>query len=245
MKHTAFFALAMAGAVVAFQTSTKSFAAEEKPAAAATSEDGFKPIFDGKTLDGWDGDPKFWSVKDGCITGQTTAENPTKGNTFCLYTKGEPANFELRFKYKIVGGNSGVQYRSKHLNPNDKYRIGGYQGDFEAGKTFSGILYEEGGRGILANRGKKVTISADDKKTEEALPMSSEQLQQSIKHEDWNDYVITADGNHLTHKINGNVTSETIDQSPKGAKSGILALQLHAGPPMTVQFKDIRIKELK
>ena len=97
----------------------------------------------------------------------------------------------------------------------------------------------------MANRGKKVTYTADGQKQEENLPMTSEQLQKSIKNEDWNEYVITADGNHLTHKINGNTTAEVIDESPKGLKSGVLALQLHAGPPMTVQFKDIKMKKLK
>ena len=255
MKRTAaaLFALALAGAVWVWPVS--SLFAEEKPAAGAAAgakanEEGFQPIFDGKSLYGWDGDPKFWSVKDGAITGQTTQDNPTKGNTFINYTKGEPNNFELRFRYKIVGGNSGVQYRSQRLSETDKYRIGGYQADFEAGKTYSGILYDEGGkaggRGIMCQRGKKTTYTADGQKKEEALPMTSEQLQQSIKNEDWNEYVIIADGNHLTHKINGHVMSETIDESPKAlTKGGVLALQLHAGPPMMVQFKDIRMKELK
>jgi hypothetical protein len=243
MKRTAaLLALALAAGAV-WVSPVSSLYAEDKPAAAAT-EEGFVSIFDGKTLDGWDGNPKFWSVKDGCITGETTKENPTDGNTFIRYTKGEPSNFELRFKFKIVGGNSGVQYRSKQADAKDKYRIGGYQADFEAGTTYSGILYEERGRGILCQRGKKTTLTADGKKNEEALPMTSEQLQASIKKEDWNDYTIIADGTRLTHKINGNVTSETIDESGKGATAGILALQLHAGPPMVVQFKDLRLKEL-
>ena len=95
-----------------------------------------------------------------------------------------------------------------------------------------------------AQRGERVTLLPGGEKKVEKLPMSSEELQKAIKQEDWNDYVIIAKGNHLTHKINGNTTSEVIDESGKGAKSGVLALQLHAGPPMIVQFKDIRIKQL-
>jgi hypothetical protein len=216
--------------------------------AAAKDESGFQPLFDGKSLDNWEGNQKFWSVKDGTITGQTTKENPTQGNTFLVYKGGDVSDFELRFEYKIVGGNSGVQYRSKVLDPKN-FRVGGYQADFEAGKTFSGILYDEGGvaggRNIMANRGESVTFGqgANDRKVEK-LPMSSEDLQKSIKNEDWNEYTIIARGNHLIHKINGNTTAECVDQSDKALKSGVLALQLHAGPPMTVQFRNIRMKKL-
>jgi hypothetical protein len=252
-------ALAAAVAVGVGSASLVVRAADEpKPAASASpaakadraqaDAEGFVALFNGRDLTGWDGNPKFWSLKDGAITGQTTADNPTKGNTFLIYTGGDVDNFELRFKYKIVGGNSGVQYRSKVKDPKT-WSVGGYQADFEAGKTYSGILYDEGGvaggRQIMANRGKKVTHTADGQKKEEDLPMSSEELQKAIRNEDWNDYVIIADGNHLTHKINGNTTSEVIDESPKALKSGVLALQLHAGPPMTVQFKDIKIRKLR
>jgi type 1 glutamine amidotransferase len=209
---------------------------------AAADESGFKPIFNGQNLDGWDGNPKFWSAADGMITGKTTADNPTKGNTFLIWRQGSVDDFELRLSYKIVGGNSGIQYRSKEM---DKWVVGGYQGDFEAGDTFSGILYEERGRDILANRGQKVTIDRDGKKNAEQVA-DSKSLQANIKKEDWNDYEIIAQGNHLTHKINGQVTAEVIDDQPdKRAASGILALQLHAGPPMTVQFKNTRLKRTR
>ncbi len=212
---------------------------------ADAQDDGFKPLFDGRTLEGWDGKPEFWSVKDGAITGQTTAENPTRGNTFIIWKGGDVGDFELHLKYKIVGGNSGIQYRSAST-ANDPYVVGGYQADFEAGPTYSGILYEERGRGILCNRAKRVEIAADGKKTETAGPASNEEIVKAIKKEDWNDYVVIAKGNHLIHKINGLQTAEVIDNQTSRAKAkGILALQLHAGPPMTVQFKDIKIKELK
>ena len=132
-------------------------------ALAARAEDskpdaeGFVPIFDGKTLDGWDGNPDFWSVQDGVITGQTTAEKPTKGNTFLVWRKSEPGDFELRLEFRIVGGNSGVQYRSKEIG---KWVVNGYQADIDSAPNggYVGILYEEGGRGILAQRGTTVSI---------------------------------------------------------------------------------------
>jgi hypothetical protein len=257
MQHTGLRASALSAMLSALLITSAAPADEKEaaqPAEGATvasskDEQGFQPLFDGRTLNNWDGNPKFWSVKDGAITGQTTPENPTQGNTFLIYKGGDVSNFELRFDYKIKGGNSGVQYRSKVMDPKN-WRVGGYQGDFEAGKTFSGILYDEagiaGGRGIMANRGESVTFGSDPKdKKVEKLPMSSEDLQKSIKPEDWNQYVIIANGNHLIHKINGNTTAECIDQSDKALKSGVLALQLHAGPPMSVQFRNIRIKKLE
>jgi len=213
-----------------------------KAARAIADDEGFKPIFNGTSLDGWQGKPEFWSVQDGTITGQTTKENPTKGNTFLIWKQGPVDDFELKLNYRIIGGNSGIQYRSKDLGD---FVVGGYQGDFEAGDAFSGILYEEKGRGILANRGQKVTIGADGKKQETQVTDSKE-LQANIKKEDWNEYEIIAKGNHLIHKINGKVTAEVVDdQSDKRAMSGILALQLHAGPAMKVQFKDIRLKRTR
>jgi type 1 glutamine amidotransferase len=203
----------------------------------------FKSLFDGQHLSGWDGNPKFWTVKDGSITGQTTIENPASGNTFLILRLGTVEDFELRLLYRIVGGNSGIQYRSHDLG---NWVVGGYQADFEAGQTYSGILYEEKGRGILANRGEKTTVGSDGKVRVTGSVGKSDALQAAIKHEDWNEYVVVARGNHFIHKINGHVTSEVTDeQTEKRASSGILALQLHAGPPMMVQFKDIRLKRLK
>ena len=215
-------------------------------ATAKDKETGFKQIFDGKTLTGWDGNPKLWSVRDGAITGQTTKENPTKGNTFIIWKAGTVKNFELRLSYRIVGGNSGIQYRSKEIG---KWRIGGYQGDFEAGKTYSGILYDEGGvaggRGIMATRGQKVVYDAAGKKKVVGSVGNSNEIQNAIKPKEYNEYVIIARGGHLVHKINGHVTVDVTDNSKsKRLTSGILALQLHAGPPMLVQFKNIRLKVL-
>jgi hypothetical protein len=214
----------------------------------AAQEEGFLSLFNGKDLSGWDGDPKFWSVRDGAITGQTTPENPTKGNTFLIWRGGTVDDFELRFSYRLVGGNSGVQYRSRDLG---NWVVGGYQADFEAGPRYSGILYEEGGRGILADRGQLTVIEGDpkDPKKHQVKVIGSlgksEEIQQVIQPEEWNDYVVIARGNQLIHIINGRVTAMAIDDHQAArAKSGILALQLHAGPPMLLQMKDIRLKPL-
>ena len=215
---------------------------------AVAAEKGFETIFDGKTLKGWNGDPKFWSVKDGAITGKTTKENPTKGNTFIIW-EGKTGNFDLRLDYKIIGGNSGIQYRSFKADGPDEWRIGGYQADFEAGDTFSGICYGERFRGILSLRGKKTTLTVGDdgklKKEVEDFAKDAD-IAKAIKKEDWNSYRIVARNFSLTHYINGVKTTQVIDRDRKTRRAeGLLALQLHAGPPMNVQFKNIRIKELQ
>ena len=216
--------------------------------ASVSAED--KNLFNGKDLTGWKG-LDFWSVEDGVITGRTTKEKPTKGNTFLVW-EGEVADFELTFQYKIVGGNSGVQYRSKLVDAKG-FVISGYQGDFEAGKKFSGILYEEKGRGILAERSQKVVIKEganpkDPKKPNIEVTGSlgkTEEIQAKINAEAWNEYRVVAKGGHLRHFINGVQTVDVTDETAVGAKQGLLALQLHAGPPMVVQFKDLVLKEIK
>jgi hypothetical protein len=217
------------------------------PLGAADTEAGFECLFDGKTLSGWEGKPEFWSVKDGAITGQTTAERPTKGNTFLIWRGGKVADFELRLKWRMVGGNSGIQYRS--VDHGD-FVVGGYQADMDSGNTYTGILYEERGRGIIAPRGQKVVISEGEggkpKIEKVGATCDPQELLAGVKKEEWNDYVVIAQGNHLIQKINGITTVEVIDQQEaKRRMEGILALQLHAGPPMLVQFKDLRIKHLK
>ena len=214
------------------------------------AEAGFVEIFNGKDLTGWEGNPKLWSVQDGAITGQTTAENSTKGNTFLIWTNGTVADFELHCSYKLTPGdskgfaNSGIQYRSKVANPAN-WVVHGYQADMEAGPSYSGILYEEGGRGILAQRGEKVVVPQDGKKQVVGSVGNAAEIGASIKKGDWNDYVIIAQGNHLQQFINGKQTMDLVDEEvAKRAMSGILALQLHAGPPMMAQFKNIRIKKL-
>lgn len=215
---------------------------------AGADDDGWQTIFDGKTLDGWDGNPEFWRVEEGTITGQTTADKPTKGNTFIIWRKGETADFELKLEYKIVGGNSGIQYRSFEV-PDNKWVIGGYQADFEAGDTYSGINYGEKFRGaILAPRGQKTLLKTVDGKfkiEQVGTVGDSKEIQSKIKKEDWNTYHITAKGFTFEHRINDVVTSICTDEAQDRRAKGVLALQLHAGPPMKVQFRNIKIKHLK
>jgi hypothetical protein len=215
---------------------------------AASAADGKKALFNGTDLSGWWGNSRLWSVKDGAIQGQTTKENPTKGNTFLVYTNGVVGDFELRFSYKITGGNSGVQYRSKVVNSNN-WVVGGYQADIDSGTRYSGILYDEAGgagnRGIMAERGEKVTWGEDCKKEVTGTVGKSDEIQSRINSENWNEYVVTARGSHFVHKINGVTTVDVTDDcEAKRLKSGVLALQLHAGPPMTVLFKDLHLRKL-
>jgi hypothetical protein len=203
-----------------------------------------KDLFDGKTLDGWDGDSSYWSVEDGAITGRTTPERKLKHNTFLIWKGGKVKDFELRLKYKLASGNSGVQYRSRD---DGDHRVSGYQADIVGGANdkYSGILYDENGRGILAQRGQKVVIDEAGKKNVVGSVGESDAIFKAIKQDDWNEYTITAKGNHLVQKINGVTTVDVTDeQSAKAVREGILALQIHVGDPMVVQFKELRLTEL-
>ena len=180
------------------------------------SEDGFESIFNGQTLEGWDGNPDFWSVKDGAITGITTPENPTKGNTFIVWRNGQLGDFELRLQFRIVGGNSGVQYRSKEVS---KWVVAGYQADFDGSGAWTGTLYEERGRGVLAKRGNKVVIGKNGEKQNAGNTATEQEILEAVKKEDWNDYTIIAKGNHLIQILNGKVTIDVVDhQQDRGSK---------------------------
>lgn len=208
-------------------------------------EDGVISLFNGKDLTGWRGDKTRWVVEDGAITGFTTPDNLLKSNMFLILESRKPADFELRLKYKIVGGNSGVQYRSKVVDE-EKFVVGGYQADIDSNPTgFTGINYEERGRQFLARRGQRVTIAADGTKQTDSFGDDAE-LAKKVKSEDWNEYLIVAKGPKLSHTINGTLMSEVIDNEPgKSSSSGVIAFQLHQGPAMKVQYKDIKLKELK
>jgi len=213
----------------------------------ADAEKGFKSIFDGKTLEGWDGDPKFWRIENGAIVGETTKDNRTKGNTFVIYRGGEPADFELKLQYKLHNHNSGVQYRSfEDVEKYGRWVIGGYQADIAEVDKYDGIMYGEKFRGILAMRGEKVVIGENHKPKVVGKVGDSDKLLAKIKKGDWNEYHIIAKGNHFIQKVNGVTMVEVIDDDKEmRRKAGLIAMQLHAGPPMKVEFKNIRLKELK
>ncbi len=212
----------------------------------ADEEVDFKPIFDGKTLDGWKTpDMSFWSVEDGAITARSTQQHPVTANQFLVWQLGELDDFELKLKYRITGtpeANSGIQIRSR-IAP-EGHAIG-YQADIDLAGQWAGALYDEHRRGVLAQRGQKATISADGKITYAAIDDAAALLA-NIKKDDWNEYHIIATGSHITLKINDKVTSEVFDNDKQQCdREGKLALQLHAGLPMSVQFKDIMFKRLK
>jgi len=202
-------------------------------------------IFNGKDLTGWDGDPRFWSVKDGVIRGETTPGNLPKRNTFLIWRGGKLKDFELKLKFRIRNGNSGVQYRSKDLG---NWSVAGYQAEVENTPGKVGFLYHERGRGWMARVGEFVVVDEKGNKNVVGYVADKDELIKKgyYKQQDWNEYHIIAQGNHLIHYLNGYQTIEMIDNDPKGAlREGILALQIHTGPPMRVEFKDIRIKHLK
>lgn len=207
------------------------------------AQSSFTEIFNGKDLSGWKGNPKLWSVEDGAITGTTTTDNPLKFNTFLIW-EGEVADFVLELDYRIgEQGNSGIQYRST-VKDADKFIVGGYQADIDATMKFAGINYEERGRGILAQRGQRVTIDGNGKKKPEKFADATE-LGSKIKKADWNRYKVIARGNKVSHYINDELMSEVIDsQKDKAAMKGILAFQIHTGPPMKIQFKNVKLKKL-
>lgn len=208
---------------------------------------GFKPIFDGKTLTGWDGNPRLWRVEDGAIVGETTADKRTKKNTLLIWRGGRPGDFVLKLRFILTNHNSGVQYRSREEPEKwGRWVLRGYQADIAAKNTpHTGIFYEEGGRGILAKRGERIVIGDDHKPRVLGKTGEFDELTATLRPDDWNDYEIVAKGNHLKHIINGRVMSNVIDNdAKKRSMSGLLGFQLHAGPPMKVQFRDIRIKTL-
>ncbi len=217
--------------------------------AAVAGGDGFRPIFDGKSLEGWDGNPKFWRVEDGLIVGQTTAANPTKGNTFLIWRGGKPADFELKAEFRMPDAgfaNSGIQFRSreepKRWGP---WVLGGYQADLTDNQQYAGLLYEERGRGIIVPRGQKVEIGADHKPKVVGSVGDPAELLKKVSAHDWNEYHIIAQGNHIRQYINGHLMIELIDNDPKFRRlDGLIGLQLHAGPPMKVEFRNVRLKDL-
>ncbi len=202
-------------------------------------------LYGGGDLTGWEGRKDLWSAENGEIVGRTSDDKPIDANTFLIWKGGKPDNFELTAQFKIEGGNSGIQYRSKVLDQ-EKFIVGGYQADIDFGNKFAGILYEERlGRGIMANRGESVTFDKDGEKSKKRFA-DSDQLAAGIHPGKWNDFRVVADGNKLQHFINETMTAEVIDkQTGKASSAGVIALQLHRGPAMTVRFKNIKIRKLK
>src|SRR4051812_26440222 len=204
-----------------------------------------KELFNGKDLTGWEGDARVWSVEDGAIVGHTR-DVPLKNNTFLIWKDGKVDDFKLTLEFKLEGGNSGIQYRSKVVDPKE-HIVGGYQAHMDGANQYTGILYEERGRGILAKRGERLTIDRDGMKETVQFGDAAE-LAKAIHKDDWNTYIVEANGTTLKHTINGKLMSETIDRDAEHrTTSGILALQVHANlpAPMTVVFARFALRNLK
>ncbi len=209
-------------------------------------EPGFERIFDGQSLDGWDGDPTYWSVEDGALVGTVTPETLLDRNTFIIWRAGELADFELRLEYRIANsGNSGINYRSIEV-PGVPYAMRGYQADLHGGDRYTGNVYEERGRTFLALRGQKTIVEPGEVATVAELFGSDGDLQAFIRKEDgWNTSRIVARGGHIQQYFNGRLFSEVIDNDPvAGRRRGLLGVQVHVGPPMKVEFRNIRVKRL-
>jgi hypothetical protein len=224
------------------------FAAD--PAQSAPTEPAeMRTIFNGKDLTGWDGDPRLWSVRDGAIRGETTAENSARGNTFLIWKDGVTKDFELRLSFRCnATNNSGIQYRSTHIttgNVPNRWVVRGYQHEIRNElklPSVAGFIYDEGGRrGRICLVGQRATWAGGERKVTGTL-IDQPGFQKLFNLDDWNDVVIIAKGTRIRHYLNNRLILDFTDSPTLALRKGILALQLHAGAPMWAEFKKIRIK---
>ncbi len=201
----------------------------------------FTPLFNGKDLSGWDGDPALWRVADGIVTGTCSGPGKPQHNSFLIWRGGTVKDFELRAVVRVVGdNNSGIQYRSRPLQEVGPWAIAGYQCDIHPALVHTGMTYEEKGRGIFGLNGKSVALDPEGNRW-----VIAEREPVAVDVSQWNDYTIIARGNHLVHKVNGRITSELFDYDARGrALEGLLAIQLHQGNTNTVQIKQVLLRHL-
>ncbi len=223
-----------------FQASTEAHPAASAAVGTKPDKEGFVRVFDGKSLKGWTGDPQYWSVEEGALTGKT--DGSLKMNRFLTWKDSTIRNFEILVKVKVTaGGNSGIQYRGASRPEVDLDIVSGYQCDVVANNPdYNGMLYEERGRRILSHTGEKVIVDP------EGRPWVVGKMEvKSFPADEWHEYRILVEGNHHRHWINGHPTADLIDFDAKGrALEGVLAVQVHVGPAMKIQYKDFRIKHL-
>jgi hypothetical protein len=217
---------------------------------------GFTPIFDG-TMKNWDGDPGLWKAENGMLVGETTAANALKENSFVIWRGGEPADFELKLDFRMNSTNSGIQFRSQHIPPGGegrgavtgKWVLKGYQADIDFANQFTGMIYEERGRAFLTQRDEPrqaVYIGPDGSKTVIGhLERKPDELKALIKPGDWNSVHLIARGNTLINIVNGHVMTVIVDDDAKNrSMKGLLGFQIHVGPPMKIEFRNIGLKKL-
>jgi hypothetical protein len=218
----------------------------DRPEPIEGDEAGFISMFDGKTLDGWEGDPTYWRVSDGNMTGEITPETVIKSNTFVIWKGGTPEDFELKVDYRIaVSGNSGINYRSvvvpDQVTPSNKFAMRGYQCDIDGQNRYTGNNYEEKGRLFLAQRGDITHVTGTRVPIVLSRLGENKALAQVIKVE-WNSVHLIVRSNMLMHSINGHLMSAVIDDDPNRVHKGLIGVQVHVGPPMRVDYRNWRIK---
>jgi hypothetical protein len=228
----------------------------------AKDKDGFIKIFNGKTLAGWEGDPTYWRVEKGSLVGEITPSTLLKTNSFIIWQGGSPADFEIKLEFKITkSGNSGINYRSSLLSE-VPYALKGYQADIDGANRYTGQNYEERARTTLAYIGERVSVDVlansndalkDHIKNNAWLVRTvngslgkADELVNTIQSDNWNTCHIIAKGNRLLHYMNNVLMSDVIDNDPVNRKSaGLIGVQVHVGPPMKVEYRNIRLKEIK
>ena len=219
----------------------------DRPAPIEGDEPGFQPIFDGKTLSGWEGNPTYWRVENGTLMGEIKPETVIKSNTFIVWRGGRPKDFDLKLEYRISAqGNSGINYRSvmvpDTVTPENKFAMRGYQFDLDGPKRYPGNNYEEKGRLWLGLRGQVTRVVGGRPAVVISTFDDAKQLA-ALQTEDWNAVHISARGNTLTHMLNGRLMSVVIDDdAPNRPADGLIGMQVHVGPPMTVEYRNIRLK---
>ncbi|MDA9555458.1 DUF1080 domain-containing protein [Pelobium sp.] len=209
------------------------------------TDKGFVSIFNGKSLKGWMGDTTYWKVINHSLVGEVTPATILKRNSFIIWKKGLTSDFELKVDYRISPlGNSGINYRSEELK-DIPFALKGYQADIDGANRYTGQNYEERGRGFLALPGQSVVLKTNQKPIITGSTGDVSVLKANLK-PDWNECHILAKGNKIQHYINGVLMSEIIDEdSLKAKKTGLLGVQVHVGPPMKVEYRNFRLKQMK
>lgn len=235
----------MTMATLFFALSVSSILSQPKfPVPIAGDESGFVSIFDGSSLNGWEGDPVYWRVENGAIVGEVTPETILKRNSFLIWRGGTTGDFELKLEYKVSEqGNSGINYRSFEVKETP-FALKGYQCDIDGKGQWTGQNYEERGRTFLALRGQLTQVGAGGKPVEIASVGNKDELLGFIKKKEWNECHLIVRGNTLVHLINRHVMSVVVDNDVENRKNeGLLGVQVHVGPPMKIEYRNIRIKK--